>query len=405
MKFMHISDLHLGKRLLETDMSADIEHALFSEALGRIYDEAAAEAPDKPIEALLITGDIYDRSIPTAEAEDMFGRLLAAAAGRGMKVFCISGNHDSARRLAANEQLLSRLGIYISREFTPECPVRIERLGDFDIAMLPFISLPDVHAAYPDEDIPDMTAAVRAVLRHAGLPGERPCILAAHQAVSETGSSVIGMQQCVCSEAFSGFAYTALGHIHTPAEVGKNVRYCGSPVCFSGSEAKNPQKYVDIVDIEPDGACFVQHREIRPLHGFRVLNDSFQQLMSDKYEATEDYCYITVSETDGVTGAAQLLRTKFINMLKLNFQSDGSSGEEQDEPEDGEFSFSSEFARFCSDFTGADPDESLMKSAEYIFELTTRAAADERLNELLKSPPRLNDAAPDEAAGGDENGD
>ena len=404
MRFMHIADLHLGKRLNETDLSADIEHALFSEIFGRIYREASAEAPDRPIEALIIAGDIYDKSLPSADAEELFGKLLTTAAGLGIKVFCINGNHDSARRLAANEQLLSRLGIYISREFSPESPVRVERLGEFDVALLPFVALPDVRTAYPDEDIPDMTAAVRAVLDHAGLPGERPCILAAHQAVSESGEGFVGSQQCVCSGVFSGFAYTALGHIHTPADIGERVRYCGSPVCYSGSEAKNPQKYVDIVDIEPDGSCTVQHREIHPLHGFRILDDSFERLMSDKYPATDDYCYITVSDFDGIMGVTQQLRTKYVNLLSLKYRSEnGSSDEEESFDEDG-WSFGGEFSRFCRKVTGSDPEEALLKSAEYIFELTEKAFAEGKLSELQQRQPELGEDAPEESGGdGDDN--
>lgn len=394
MRFMHIADLHLGKRLNETDLSADIEHALFSEIFGRIYREITSEAPDKPVEALVIAGDIFDKSLPSADAEELFGRLLTAAAGLGMKVFCVSGNHDSARRVAANEQLLSRLGIYISREFSAENPVRVERLGDFDVAMLPFIALPDVRTAYPDEDIPDMTAAVEQVLYRAGIPGERPCILVAHQAVSESGEGLLGAQQCVRSSAFNGFAYTALGHIHTPVNVGERVRYCGSPVCYSGSEAKNPQKYVDIVDIEPVGSCEVQHREIRPLHGFRIIDDSFERLMSEEYPATDDYCYITVRGFDGVVGVAQQLRTKFVNLLSLKYHSENSPEESEEESfdEDG-WSFSGEFARFCRRVTGSDPEQEMLKSAEYIFELTERAFSEGRISELMQRQPELSDSA------------
>ncbi|MGN1339152.1 MAG: exonuclease SbcCD subunit D [Oscillospiraceae bacterium] len=399
MRFIHIADLHLGKRLNETDLSADIEHALFSEIFGRIYREAAEEAPDKPIEALVIAGDIYDKSLPSADAEEMFGRILNTAAGLGLKVYCTSGNHDSARRVAANEQLLSQLGIYIAREFSAESPVRVERLGDFDIAMLPFVALPDVRTAYPDDDIPDMTAAVELVLRRAGLPGERPCVLVAHQAASESGEGLLGAQQCVRGSVFSGFAYTALGHIHTPADVGERARYCGSPVCYSGSEAKNPQKYVDIVDVQPDGSCEVQHREIRPLHAFRIIEDSFERLMSEEYTATDDYCYITVSGFDGVVGVAQQLRTKFVNLLSLKYHSE-NGGEETDEEgfdEDG-WSFGGEFERFCRKVTGSDPEPELMKSAEYIFELTERAFSGGRISELMQQQPELDG----NSAGGDE---
>lgn len=395
---MHIADLHLGKRLNETDMSADIEYALFTEIFGRIFSEASQ---DKPIDALLIAGDIYDKGLPSADAEEMFGRVLTTAVRLGMRVYCVSGNHDSARRLAANEELLSRLGIFISREFSAENPVRVEKLGGFDIAMLPFIAVSDVRAVYPDEDIPDITAAVRTVLNHAGLPGKRTCILVAHQAVSETGGGSVGSQQCADVSVFDGFAYTALGHIHTPMNVGERVRYCGSPVCYSGSEAKNPQKYVDIIDIEPDGALGVQHLEIRPLHGFRVLDDSFEKLMSDDYPTSEDYCYITVSGFDGVAGVAAQLRTKFANMLSLKYHNENTSSDDsEDYSADDSRSFGDEFSRFYRKVTHNDADDSLLKSADYIFELTERAFAEGKVNELINQTPRLSDELPADENGG-----
>lgn len=385
MRFMHLSDLHIGKRLNETDLSADIEHALFSEILGRIYNEAAAE---KPIDALIIAGDIYDRSLPSAEAEEVFGRLLTKAVKLGMTVFVISGNHDSARRVASNEELLSRLGIYISRPFSPEAPVRVERLGEFDVALLPFVSIADVRGAYPDEEIPDITAALSSVLRHAGLPGERPCILAAHQAVGLPGDRLVGMAECADSSVFDGFAYTCLGHIHTPRNVGERARYCGSPVCYSGTEAKNPRKYCDIVDIEPDGTFSVQSVEIKPLHEFRVIEGSFAQLMSEEFPGTEAYCYITVSEIDGVEGVAAQLRTKFPNMLQLHHKTADSAAEEQ--------TGSSEERNFCEDFrqfyravTHSDIDEDILRSAEYVFRLTEEAFANGTAPELEAQQPQL----------------
>lgn len=390
MRFIHISDLHIGKRLCETDLSADIEYALFDEILGRIYREAAEE---KKPDALVIAGDIYDKSLPSAEAEETFGRFLTRAAELGMKIYVISGNHDSARRLASNSGLLSQLGIYISLPFSAEEPVRVERLGDIDIALMPFVSLSDVRGAYPEEDIQDITGAVEAVLRHSGLPAERPCVLAAHQAVGGVGG-IVGTAECVDVSVFSGFAYTFMGHIHTPADCAENVRYCGSPVCFSGREAKNPQKYCDIVDIEADGTACVKHREIVPLRKFCTMEDSFERLMSDEYPENTDYCYITVSGIDGVEGVAAQLRSKFPYMLSLQYRNESraadlpeSDGEERD--------FRADFSDFYRTVTHTDIDEDLLRSAEYIFGLTEEAFAGGEL------PDGGIDGLPCAAVGGD----
>lgn len=368
MRFIHISDLHIGKRLCETDLSADIEYALFDEILGRIYREAAEE---KQPDALVIAGDIYDKSVPTAEAEETFGRFLTKAAELGMKIYVVSGNHDSARRLASNSGLLSRLGIFICPPFSAEEPLRVERLGGIDIVLMPFVSLSDVRGAFPDEDIPDITAAAAAVLRRAGTSGERPRVLVAHQAVGGAGG-IVGTAECVDVSVFSGFAYTFLGHIHIPADCAENVRYCGSPVCFSGREAKYPQKYCDIVDIAEDGTAAVQHREIIPLRPFRTIEGTFERLMSDECPSSTDYCYITVSGIDGVEGVAAQLRSKFPYMLSLQYRSDSTAGDIS-ESDGEERDFRTDFSDFYRTVTHTDIDESLLRSAEYIFRLTESA--------------------------------
>lgn len=384
MRIIHISDLHIGKRLCETDLTDDIRYALFDEILGRIYREAAAE---KKPQALIISGDIYDKSLPSAEAEELFGKFLAAAVGLGMKVFVSSGNHDSARRLASHAGLLSELGVYISLPFSAETPARVERLGDFDVAMLPYVSLSDVRGEFPDEELPDLTAAVNCALSHAGLPGERPCILAAHATV---GMGVVGGAESVDKSAFDGFAYTCLGHIHTPQDITDKMRYCGSPVCYSGSEAKQPQKYCDIIDIEPDGALSVRHAEIHPLHGFRVMEDTFARLMGEEYPPTDDYCYIKVGETDGVEGVAALLRTKFPNMLSLSHDVRGGASDEEEAGGSGE-DFSEDFSSFYKAVTHEDVDEETLRTAEYIFHRTEEACAAGTTAELEAADPALSD--------------
>ena len=146
------------------------------------------------------------------------------------------------------------------------------------------------------------------------------------------------------------------------------------------------------MDVEPDGSCKVQHREIRPLHDFRIITDSFSGLMSEKYPPTEDYCYITVTDTEGAVGVAQQLRTKFVNLMKLTFPGDRTSdSEDESELLDEEFTFNSEFARFCREYSGGEPEENLLKAAEYIFELTEKAFSDGTSSDLMQWEPMLSD--------------
>lgn len=382
MRLMHISDLHLGASLYDTDITADIEHALFSEALGRIFNEVSAE---KKVDGLIIAGDIFDKAQPSARAEEIYGRLLTGAVDLGMKVFVCSGNHDDPLRLSSNEQLMSRLGIYINRPFSKDEPLRVETFGDIDIAMLPNVTLADVNTAYGAELL-TMTDALKKVFEEAGLPGKRRCVLVAHQAVAEH-DRVIGTQATVDSDVFSGFVYTALGHIHTPQNVGENVRYCGSPVCFSANEAKSPDKFVDIIDIDDSGAA-VKSVKIEPLHKFVTIDDTFSRILSGAYPATDDYCYIRVSETDGEENIGSRLREKFPNYVRLHFNNDRAESS-VDIIEEEHRDFTRDFTDFYKEVTKEDITPELLANAENIFRLTEEAAAKGEEKLLVKKTPEL----------------
>lgn len=396
MRLMHISDLHLGASLYDTDITADIEHALFSEILGRIYGEVSAQGR---IDGLIIAGDIFDKEQPPAYAEEIYGRLLTAAVDLGMKVFVCSGNHDDPLRLAANEQLMSRLDIFINRPFSAEEPLRVESLGDIDIALLPNLSLSDVNAAY-DLELQTMTDAIKAVFEKAGLPGERRCLLVAHQAVAEH-DRVIGKQATVDAGVFAGFAYTALGHIHTPQNVGENVRYCGSPVCYSASEAKAPDKFVDIIDTDEMNVS-VRSVKIQPLHEFITIDDNLSCILSEKYPATENYCYITVSEIEGEENIGARIREKFPNIVRLYFKSDREESS-IDISEEEKRNFTEDFTAFYKEVTKEDIDEVLLENAEHIFRLTEEACAAGREKQLMNEVPMLVRISEQEAHHDDQN--
>lgn len=396
MRLMHISDLHLGASLYDTDITADVEHALFSEILGRIWKEVSAE---KKVDGLIIAGDIYDKEQPPAYAEEIYGRLLTTAVDLGMKVFVCSGNHDDPLRLAANEQLMSRLDIYINRPFSAEEPLRVESFGDIDIALLPNISLADVSAAYDEEPL-TMTDAMRMVFEKAGLPGKRRCLLVAHQAVAEHGR-VIGKQAAVDADVFDGFAYTALGHVHTPQNVGENVRYCGSPVCFSATEAKSPDKFVDIIDIDGSGVS-VDSVKIQPLHEFITIDDTLSCILSDKYPAADDYCYITVSEIEGEENIGARIREKFPNLVRLYFKSDREESS-VDIAEEEKRDFTEDFTAFYREVTKEDIDGELLANAEHIFRLTEEAFAKGGEKQLMSEVPELIGGSEQEVRHDDKN--
>lgn len=367
MRFFHISDLHIGKQLGGFDLSDDLRHVLFSQVLGSAYEQYR---PD----ALIIAGDIYDRAAPSAEGTSLFDELLSRAAELSLPVYAISGNHDSAQRVAYGRQLFENSGVYISAPFSAETPVTLHEFGGIDIALLPYISAEMVQKAYPDEEIESVTDALKAVFRHAGIPREgRPCLLAAHQAVADESASPIGKLENADYHVFEPFCYTALGHFHTPRFVGgSKVRYCGSPVCFSAKEAERPQKYLDIIDIDAEGNAEVENLPLKPLREVRVIEDSFEGIISDKYTPSEDYVFVAVEGDNAELDVARRIMAKFPNCVSIRYQQKKAG--ESEAPEYTELAFAELFSGFYKTVMGEDIDEKLLVTAEELFRQTEKGA-------------------------------
>lgn len=369
MRFFHISDLHIGKQLGGFDLSADLRHVLFSQVLGSAFEQY------KP-DALLIAGDIYDRAAPSAEGTSLFDELLSRAAELKLPVYAISGNHDSAQRVAYGRQLFEQSGVYISVPFSAETPVTVHEFGCIDIALLPYISAEMVQKAYPDETIDSVTEALSVIFRKAGIPrGDRPCLLVAHQAVADTEASPIGNIENADYRVFEPFCYTALGHFHTPRFVGgRRVRYCGSPVCLSAKEAERPQKYLDIIDIDSEGEVSVENLPLEPLRAVRVIEDSFESIISDKYAPMEDFVFVAVTGDNAELDAARRITAKFPNCVSIRYQQKKS--EQAEAPEYRELDFCELFSGFFSQVTGEDIDKALLQTAEELFRQAEKGAAE-----------------------------
>lgn len=367
MRFFHISDLHIGKQLGGFDLSDDLRHVLFSQVLGSAYEQY------KP-DALIIAGDIYDRAAPSAEGASLFDELLSRAAELKLPVYAISGNHDNAQRVAYGRQLFELGGVYISAPFSAETPVTLHEFGGIDIALLPYISAEMAQKAYPDEEIESVTDALSAVFRHAGIPREgRPCLLVAHQAVADESASPIGKLENADHRVFEPFCYTALGHFHTPRFVGgARVRYCGSPVCFSAKEAERPQKYLDIIDIDDEGNAEVENLPLMPLRAVRVIEDSFQNIISDKYAPSEAFVFIAVEGDNAELDVARRIMAKFPNCVSIRYQQ--KKAEQTEAVEYRELEFADLFSGFYSSVMGEDIDEKLLETAETLFRQAEKEA-------------------------------
>ncbi len=363
MRFFHIADLHIGKQLGGIDVTEDLRDVLFGQVLGSAYRKFR---PD----GLIIAGDIYDRSSPSAEAVQLFDEFLSRAAEHSLPVYAISGNHDNAQRVSYGRRLFSHSGIFMCEPFSAECPATVIPCGDIDIVLMPYVSAEMVQQCYPDEEIHGISSAIRAVIRHADIPRSgRPCLLVAHQSVAGASDSPIGSVETAEYGIFRNFAYTALGHFHSPHNAGAdNIRYCGSPICYSSKEAAAPQKYIDVIDIDISGNVEVIHHPIVPLHPVRQISGSFDEIMSEQHAPSEDYMYITVCGENAETDAARRITSKFPNCVSIKYEA--AAEIRKVEGSYTEMEFGELFGGFFRMTMGQDISPELLETARELFKRT-----------------------------------
>ena len=320
MKFIHLSDLHLGKRLNEISMLKDQEYILL-----QILQIVDAEQP----EAVLISGDVYDKSVPSAEAVTLFDDFLCRLAKRKLHTFLISGNHDSAERLAFGNRLLQSSGIHISPVYRGNLsPVTLEdRFGAVHFWLLPFLKPVQLRQLFPEETIETYTDACTAAVAHMDLDKNARNVLLTHQFV--TGAATcdseeisVGGTDNVDAAVFADFDYVALGHIHSPQNIGSNrIRYCGTPLKYSFSEAGH-HKSVTVVELGEKGAVHLTLVPLRPKHDLREIRGSFGELTDKAYyegTATDDYLHIILTDEEDIPEASGKLRVIYPNLIQLSY--------------------------------------------------------------------------------------
>lgn len=320
MKFIHISDLHLGKRVYEYPMNEEQEYIL-----NQILEIIEKEKPD----GVLIAGDIYDKPIPPAEAVKLFDDFLVRLADRKTEVFVIGGNHDSIERIAFGARLMSSRGVHISPVYNGEIlPVTMnDGHGKVNVFMLPFVKPAHVRG-FCDEEICTYTDAIRSAISVMDVnPSERN-ILVAHQFVTgatrcESEEVSVGGLDNVDASVFEVFDYVALGHIHSPQNCGSpKIRYCGTPLKYSFSEAKD-KKSVTVVELFEKGNTVIRTAELKPRHELVELKGKYEELtLKSFYENTswqEDYTHITLTDEDDIPDAVSRLRTIYHRLMKLDY--------------------------------------------------------------------------------------
>ena len=320
MKLIHLSDLHLGKRVNEFSMLEDQKYILTR--CINIMDE---ERPD----AVILAGDIYDKSVPSAEAVLLFDDFLVRLAKRGLQVFVISGNHDSPERIAFASRLLDAGGVHLSPVYSGKIepiPLR-DAFGTVNFFLLPFIKPAHVRRFFPEEEISSYTDAVRAAIGNMELNPQERNVLVTHQFVtgavrSESEESTVGGADNVDACVFEAFDYVALGHIHGPQNIdSEKIRYCGTPLKYSFSEARH-EKSVTVVELEEKGSLRVRTVPLVPRRDLREIRGSYMEVTARENYAgtnTDDYLHITLTDEEDIPDAVGKLRAIYPNLMKLDY--------------------------------------------------------------------------------------
>lgn len=319
MRFLHLSDLHIGKRLNEFSLLEDQAYIL-----GQILEITKSEQPD----GVLIAGDVYDKAAPSAEAVGLFDDFLTRLSRSGTAVFLISGNHDSPERIAYGSRILDRCRIYLSPlyEGKTEPVILKDEIGEVAVYLLPFLKPAMLRRFWPEEEIGSYTDALRLAVGAMDIDPSRRNILVAHQFVTgasrcESEEVTIGGLDNVDASVFAAFDYVALGHIHSPQSIGETIRYCGTPLKYSFSEA-GQEKSVTVVELSEKGSLQLRKIPLKPLHDLRELRGRYEELTTRSfYEGTptEDYLHIVLTDEEDVLGAAEKLRTIYPNLMKLSY--------------------------------------------------------------------------------------
>ena len=325
MKFLHLSDLHLGKRVNEFPMLAD-QKAILAQIL-KIADD---ERPN----AVLIAGDVYDKSVPPVEAVELFDDFLVKLAARKLPVYVIGGNHDSPERLAFCNRLIDASGIHISPAYGGDVrPLSLaDGYGKVNIYMLPFVKPANVRRYFPEEQIESYTDAVRVAISKMQVNAAERNVLVTHQFVTgaarcDSEEISVGGADNVDLSAFDAFDYVALGHIHGAQNISPRVRYCGTPLKYSFSEAKQ-QKSVTVAELKEKGTLEIRTVPLTPERDMHEIRGTYEEIASKNfYENTtyrSDYMHVTLTDETDVPDAMAKLRVIYRNLMTLSYDNAGS---------------------------------------------------------------------------------
>ncbi len=318
---MHLADLHFGKRLNGFSLLADQQY---------IWKEIVSDIDREKPDVILIAGDVYDKSIPSAEAVQMFDDMLYEISQKGAAIFIINGNHDSAERVAFGGRLMQAHGIYIAPVFRGGAiePIVLEdEFGEIAFYLLPYVRPANVRDEYPDETLDTFNDMIRVILEHTPLDPNRRNILVTHYFV-EGGSlsgdeeRAVGGSDMVSAALFDNFDYTALGHLHQPHSVGNpKIRYGGSPLKYSLSEAKQ-EKSVTMLELREKGTLKTWQLPLHPRRDVRTVKGNFLDIMAELgygQRKSDDYVHVVLTDEMDIVDAIGQLRKIYPNLLGVSY--------------------------------------------------------------------------------------
>ncbi len=325
MKLMHLGDLHLGKSLANFDLKDDQQYML---------DQLLKIVEEQSVNGVLIAGDVYDKAVPSEAATKMLDYFLSSLAKRQVHVFMISGNHDSDERLNYGSRLFLDNNIFIAAKYDGSLCKQTLKVGEeeTDIYLLPFVKASQVKHFHPETKIETYEDAVKTILAEADMDPSRNNILVAHQFVmgrsedpalsgSESlGTQSVGTVEKIGYDCFDEFDYVALGHIHSPQQVGrKEVRYSGSPLKYSLSEVNN-EKSVPIITIGGKGQVDIELLPIVPKRNLRHIKGTMKQLLDpSNITDDEDYIYATLTDEELISDAMLIFQQFYPNTVKIDY--------------------------------------------------------------------------------------
>lgn len=331
MKFIHLSDLHIGKRIYGFSMLEDQKYIL-----QQILQILKNEKPD----GVVIAGDLYDKGVPPAEAVQVFDKFLTEIADLNIPVMAVSGNHDSPERIAFGADLLKERQVY----FTPVYSGKTEAVklqdedGVVNFYLLPFLKPAMVRHAleekYPEEEINSYQSGLELAIKELNVNPKERNVLVAHQFVAgasqcESEELQIGGVDQISVETFKDFDYVALGHLHSPQKVAREtVRYCGTPLKYSFSEA-NQTKTVTMVEMKEKGNIKIFQIPLMPLRDMRKIKGTYLEVTrKDFYQgiSNQDYVYITLTDEEDVIDGLQKLRLFYPNLMGMDYENRRTRG-------------------------------------------------------------------------------